>query len=57
MGLHRMFLHAAHLSFDLDGRSYSFSAPLPADLKDFLDTLAVKGKRLVYTREKSRTDF
>ena len=32
-------------------------APLPADLKDFLDTLAVKGKRLVYTREKSRTDF
>ncbi len=57
MGLNRMFLHAAHMSFDLDERSYSFSAPLPDDLKAFLDTLAVKGKRLIYTREKSRTDF
>ena len=57
MGLNRMFLHASHMSFDLDGRAYSFSAPLPEDLKGFLDTLAVKGKRLVYTREKSRTDF
>ena len=57
MGLNRLFLHASHMSFDLDGRSYSFSAPLPDDLKDFLDVLAVKGKRLVYTREKSRTDF
>lgn len=45
MGLHRMFLHAAHLSFELDGRSYDFSAPLSEDLKDFLDTLAVEGKQ------------
>ncbi|HEV7123253.1 MAG TPA: RluA family pseudouridine synthase [Rhodanobacter sp.] len=57
MGLYRMFLHASHMSFDLGERAYSFSAPLPGDLKEFLDTLVVKGKRLVYTREKSRTDF
>jgi len=57
MGLQRLFLHAAHLGFELDGRAYSFSAPLPDELKAFLDTLAVKGKRLVYTRDKSRTDF
>ena len=57
MGLNRLFLHASHLSFEWQDRSYSFSAPLPDDLKDFLDTLAVKGKRLVYTREKSRTDI
>jgi 23S rRNA pseudouridine955/2504/2580 synthase len=56
-GLQRLFLHASHMSFELDGRSYSFSAPMPDDLKDFLDTLAVKGKRLVYSRDKSRTDF
>ena len=52
-GLHRLFLHAAHMGFELDGRSYGFSAPLPDDLKAFLDTLAVKGKRLIYTRDKS----
>lgn len=52
-GLHRLFLHAAHMGFELDGRSYGFSAPLPDDLKVFLDTLAVKGKRLIYTRDKS----
>jgi 23S rRNA pseudouridine955/2504/2580 synthase len=57
MGLNRLFLHAAHMAFELEGRSYSFSAPMPDDLKDFLDTLAVKGKRLIYTRDKSRTDF
>ena len=57
MGLHRMFLHASHMSFDLDGRAYSFSAPLPDDLKDFLDVLSVKGKRLLWMKEKSRTDF
>ena len=57
MGLSRLFLHAAHMSFDLDGRSYSFSAPLPDDLKDFLDVLSVKGKRLLWMKEKSRTDF
>lgn len=57
MGLNRLFLHAAHMSFDLDERSYSFSAPLPDDLKDFLDVLSVKGKRLLWMKEKSRTDF
>ncbi|MFC5525741.1 RluA family pseudouridine synthase [Rhodanobacter ginsengisoli] len=57
MGLNRMFLHAAHMSFELEDRSYSFSTPLPDDLKTFLDVLAVKGKRLVYSRDKSRTDF
>jgi len=57
MGLERLFLHASHMSFDLDGRSYSFSAPLPDELKDFLDVLAVKGKRLLWMKEKSRTDF
>jgi 23S rRNA pseudouridine955/2504/2580 synthase len=45
------------MSFDLDERAYSFSTPLPEDLTNFLDVLAVKGKRLVYTRDKSRTDF
>lgn len=44
LGLHRMFLHAAHLGFDLDGRAYSFSAPLPEELKAFLDTLAAQGQ-------------
>ena len=57
MGLHRLFLHAAHMSFEVDGRAYSFSAPMPDDLKDFLDVLSVKGKRLKYMLEKSRTDF
>jgi 23S rRNA pseudouridine955/2504/2580 synthase len=55
LGLHRLFLHAAHMSFDLDGRAYSFSTPLPDELKAFLDVLAVKGKRLVYLQGKSRT--
>jgi 23S rRNA pseudouridine955/2504/2580 synthase len=44
VGLHRLFLHAAHLSFELDGRAYGFSAPLPDDLKDVLDALAARGK-------------
>ena len=57
LGLDRLFLHASHLSFELDDRGYSFSAPLPDDLKNFLDVLAVKGKKLVFSREKSRTDF
>lgn len=39
MGLKRMFLHAARMSFDLDGRNYDFSAPLPDELKTFLDNL------------------
>ena len=41
-GLHRMFLHASHLAFDLDGRSYDFSAPLPEELKAFLDVLGAR---------------
>ncbi|KRE88969.1 23S rRNA pseudouridylate synthase [Frateuria sp. Soil773] len=57
LGLQRMFLHASHLSFELDGRDYSFSATLPDDLKNFLDVLAVKGKRLVYLLEKTRADL
>jgi 23S rRNA pseudouridine955/2504/2580 synthase len=61
LGLNRLFLHAAHMSFELDGRSYGFSAPLPDDLKDFLDVLAVKGKRIrrvqEYLQEKARTDL
>lgn len=37
-GLRRMFLHAAELAFDLGEQgSYSFSAPLPADLSAVLD--------------------
>jgi len=43
-GLHRLFLHASNLSFELDGRAYGFSAPLPDDLKAFLDALGNKGK-------------
>jgi 23S rRNA pseudouridine955/2504/2580 synthase len=43
-GLHRLFLHASNLSFELDGRAYGFSAPLPDDLKDVLDALGTKGK-------------
>jgi 23S rRNA pseudouridine955/2504/2580 synthase len=57
MGLQRMFLHASHMSFELEDRAYSFSTPLPDDLKDFLDVLSVKGKRLLWMKEKSRTDF
>lgn len=44
LGLQRLFLHASHMSFELDGRAYGFSVPLPDDLKSFLDVLAVKGK-------------
>jgi 23S rRNA pseudouridine955/2504/2580 synthase len=39
-GLNRLFLHASSMSFELEGRAYGFSAPLPEDLKDFLDKLA-----------------
>jgi len=38
-GLKRMFLHASRMSFDLGGKNYDFSAPLPDDLKAFLDNL------------------
>ncbi|WP_213947989.1 RluA family pseudouridine synthase [Luteibacter sp. dw_328] len=40
MGLKRMFLHAARMSFDLDGKNYDFSSPLPDELKAFLNKLA-----------------
>ncbi|HEV2538658.1 MAG TPA: RluA family pseudouridine synthase [Frateuria sp.] len=43
-GLQRLFLHAAHMGFELEGRAYGFSAPLPDDLKNFLDVLGNKGK-------------
>jgi 23S rRNA pseudouridine1911/1915/1917 synthase len=34
--LPRQALHASRLSFELDGTSFSFEAPLPADLQEFL---------------------
>ena len=43
-GLQRLFLHAAHMGFELEGRAYGFSAPLPEDLKNVLDALGDKGK-------------
>lgn len=39
VGLKRLFLHAARFEFELDGKAYSFSAPLAADLAAVLDTL------------------
>ncbi|MDE2272546.1 MAG: RluA family pseudouridine synthase [Xanthomonadaceae bacterium] len=39
LGLKRMFLHAARFEFELDERAYSFSAPLPDDLRAVLDRL------------------
>lgn len=39
-GLKRLFLHAARFEFELDGKAYSFSAPLPDDLRAVLDALA-----------------
>lgn len=38
-GLSRLFLHAARFEFELNGRAYSFSTPLPDELKDFLNKL------------------
>ncbi len=42
MGLNRMFLHAASISFQMEesGRKYSFSAPLEINLESFLEGLA-----------------
>jgi 23S rRNA pseudouridine955/2504/2580 synthase len=37
-GLKRLFLHAARFEFEIDGRSWSFSAPLPEDLRAVLQT-------------------
>src|SRR5690625_2764698 len=39
-GLARLFLHAARFDFELGERSYCFSAPLPDDLRAFVDELA-----------------
>ena len=39
LGLKRMFLHAARFEFELGERAYSFSAPLPDDLRVLLDRL------------------
>jgi 23S rRNA pseudouridine955/2504/2580 synthase len=44
-GLSRLFLHASHMSFELEGKVYAFSAPLPEELSSFLDTLASRGSR------------
>ncbi|MBB6183303.1 23S rRNA pseudouridine955/2504/2580 synthase [Oleiagrimonas soli] len=41
-GLKRLFLHAAHFEFELDGRAYSFSAPLPDDLREVLDAMPAR---------------
>lgn len=38
-GLKRLFLHAARFEFNLGERSYSFCAPLPADLSAVVDAL------------------
>jgi len=38
-GLKRLFLHAARFEFELDGKSYSFSAPLAPDLAAVIDAL------------------
>jgi len=37
--LPRVFLHAERISFSLDGKTYTFAAPLPQDLATFLKTL------------------
>ncbi|MGH8213765.1 MAG: RluA family pseudouridine synthase [Rhodanobacteraceae bacterium] len=39
LGLKRLFLHAARFEFELGGRTYSFSVPLPDDLRKVLDRL------------------
>lgn len=38
-GLKRLFLHAARFEFDWNEHGYSFTAPLPVDLKQVLDAL------------------
>ncbi|HEX7326557.1 MAG TPA: RluA family pseudouridine synthase [Rhodanobacteraceae bacterium] len=39
LGLKRLFLHAARFEFELGEHAYSFSAPLPDDLRGVLDRL------------------
>ncbi len=41
-GLKRLFLHAARFDFEWGERSYGFSAPLPDDLRAFVDVLQAK---------------
>jgi len=43
-GLKRLFLHAARFEFSIGERSYAFSAPLPAELKQVLDALGANRK-------------
>lgn len=38
-GLKRMFLHAHSLMFDINGKDYAFSAPLPDDLNEVIERL------------------
>lgn len=38
-GLKRLFLHAARFEFEIDGSGWSFSAPLPEDLRSVLQDL------------------
>jgi len=49
-GLNRLFLHAARFEFELNGKGYSFSAPLAPDLAAVLDVLP--GQRI--TRRSAR---
>ncbi|MGH8191273.1 MAG: RluA family pseudouridine synthase, partial [Rhodanobacteraceae bacterium] len=46
LGLKRMFLHAARFEFELDERAYSFSTPLPDDLRAVLDRLQADTSRV-----------
>jgi 23S rRNA pseudouridine955/2504/2580 synthase len=41
-GLRRLFLHAARFEFELNGKTWSFSAPLAADLAAVLDVLPAR---------------
>jgi 23S rRNA pseudouridine955/2504/2580 synthase len=41
-GLKRLFLHAARFEFSIGEKSYSFTAPLPADLRAVLDVLQAR---------------
>jgi len=49
-GLKRLFLHAARFEFSIGERSYAFSAPLPAELKQVLDALGGKAGPLNSSR-------
>lgn len=46
LGLRRLFLHAARFEFELEARAYSFSAPLPDDLRALLDRLQEEQKHV-----------